>query len=202
MDEFDEARRAFAQAYAIPNDSARAHLILAKILLEESANLNQAASTWARSEATLALKLDSHLPMAHMILGKGYMAKDDLGAALGEFQKEIELDPTSWLAYWELGNLFSRKQEWAQCEYALKRAIWLNQYFVDAYTLLGKVEMDQHRANLAIEPLETAVHLNPSDSSAHYLLGRAYKQLGQETQAEREFAITRSLNHDATAAHH
>jgi Flp pilus assembly protein TadD len=41
---------------------------------------------------------------------------------------------------------------------------------------------------------EEAVRLNPLVPSAHYLLGTAYRELGQKAEAEREFELSRTLH--------
>ena len=59
--------------------------------------------------------------------------------------------------------------------------------------MLGKVELHKGDASLAVGFLERALKMDPKNSSAHYILGEAYKKLGRTADAEREFTLTESL---------
>lgn len=185
--QYDRARAAFANAFSLPPDSPQARLILGQMFLPHQLEAK------AIPELQHALVKDSRLPMAHYILGEIYRAKSQLQLALEEFEKERQVNPGLWLVYWRIGDIYARLENWDEAERALRQALLLNQDFVGPYILLGKMELKKGNAELARGYLERAVKMDPSDYSAHYLLGTTYKRLGREADAAREFGLSESL---------
>jgi Flp pilus assembly protein TadD len=64
----------------------------------------------------------------------------------------------------------------------------------EANLLLGKILVKQNKAAEAIKPLEKAVGLDPEDPIKHLQLARAYRQIGRQPEADREFAEIKRLN--------
>ncbi len=186
--DLDKSRAAFAKMFSIPSDSAAAYVALAKMMLQHQFEEK------AFSQLQKALELDPRQPQAHFMLGELYLFKSDVPRALEEFHKELQINPIQWMAYWRMGDAYTRVEKWNEAETALKQAVWLNPDFSGPYILLGKVELKKGDANLAAGFLERALKIDPNNYSAHYLLGTAYKQLGRQADAEREFELTRSLH--------
>jgi tetratricopeptide (TPR) repeat protein len=62
---------------------------------------------------------------SHLELAKALEQKSELGAALGEFRKAIELNPKDATAHYRLGGLYDRlgKPDAAKAEYAIQKAL-------------------------------------------------------------------------------
>jgi tetratricopeptide (TPR) repeat protein len=185
--DFDKSRAAFAKMFSVPPDSAGAYLALAQMMMHY--DLEEKAVP----ELEKALALDPRLPMAHFLLGEVYLYKGDVATGLEHFQKEIEINPVLWIAYWRMGDAYSRIEKWDEAERALKQSIWLNESFSGPYILLGKVELKKGDAQLAAGFLERGLKVDPNNVSAHYLLGQAYRQLGRGEEADRQFELSRTL---------
>ncbi len=185
--QYDKARAAFAKMFSLPSEAPGAHLVLAQMMLR------QEFEEVAVPELQKALAQDPRLPMAHFLLGEIYLFKSNVELALEEFRKELELNPILWLAYWRMGDAYTRIENWDKAEQALKQSIWLNQTFSGPYILLGKVELKKGDPDLAVGFLERALKMDPNNYSAHYLLATAYKQLGREAEARREFELSQTL---------
>ncbi len=185
--QYDKARAAFAKMFSLPAETPGAHLVLAQMMLR------QEFEEVAVPELQKALAQDPRLPMAHFLLGEIYLFKSNVELALEEFRKELELNPILWLAYWRMGDAYTRIENWEKAEQALKQSIWLNQTFSGPYILLGKVELKKGDPDLAVGFLERALKMDPNNYSAHYLLATAYKQLGREAEAKREFELSQTL---------
>jgi tetratricopeptide (TPR) repeat protein len=187
-EQWDKARRAFAEMFGVSGESAMAHLMLAKMMvrlqLEEQ----------APAEIEKALALDPRLPMAHFLMGEILLYKSDTPRALVEFQKELAVNPTVWLVYWRLGDSYMRLRQYDEAEKALKQALWLNDSFTGSYLMLGEIELQKGDPELARGFLERAAKLDPRNYYVHYSLGRAYQKLGRTDDANREFALQRSLS--------
>jgi len=185
--DFDRARTAFAGIFAAPPDSAAAHLMLAKMMVREH------LEDQAIPEIRKAVDLDPRLPMAHFLLGEIYLYQQSPQRALEEFQKELALNSTVWLVYWRLGDALVRLERYDEAEKVLKQSVWLNETFTGSYLLLGEIQLKKGDAALAAGFLNRALKLDPQNYYAHYALARAYQQMGQPEEANRQFAITRSL---------
>jgi tetratricopeptide (TPR) repeat protein len=189
--EFDKSRTAFAKMFSLPPDSAGTYLALAQMMMHH--DLEEKAVP----ELEKALALDPRLPMARFLLGEVYLYKGDVAAGLAYFQKEIEINPILWIAYWRMGDAYSRIEKWDEAERALKQSIWLNETFSAPYILLGKVELKKGDAQVAAGFLERGLKVDPNNVSAHYLLGQAYRQLGRNQEADRQFELSRTLRGDS-----
>lgn len=187
LGDLDKARAAFAKMFSVPPDSAGAYVALAKMMLQHQFEEKAVA------QLQKALQLDPHQPQVHFMLGEIYLFKSDVPAALKEFNQELALNPIAWDAYWRRGDAYTRLEKWDEADKALRQAIWLNPDFSGPYILLGKVEMKKGDLTLATGFLERAIKMDPNNFSAHYLLGSAYKELGRQQDAEREFELTRNL---------
>jgi tetratricopeptide (TPR) repeat protein len=184
---YDQARAAFAHMFSVPPASAQAHLILAQMMIR--AELEEKAVPELRQ----ALAMDPRLPMAHFLLGEVELYKSQVPEALEDFRQELALNPILWLAYWRMGDAYTRLEKWNDAEQALKQAVWLNENFTGPYVLLGKVELKKGDPQVAAEFLERALKMDPKNYLAHYILGTAYKQMGRDADAQREFGLSESL---------
>lgn len=178
---YDQSRIAFAKMFAVPPDSAAAHLMLAKMMIRHDFN------DQAIPELLKTIELDPKLPMAHFLLGELYLLRGKTDAGLDEFKKELEVDPMMWLAYWRMGEGYTRVDKWDLAEDALKKAIWIDQNFTGPYVMMGKVQLKKGNPDLAAEFLGRALEMDPSNPDAHFLLGKAYKDLGRNEESKREF---------------
>jgi tetratricopeptide (TPR) repeat protein len=64
----------------------------------------------------------------------------------------------------------------------------------DHYNRRGVNYLNNDQHNYAIGALKKAVKLNPSNTEAHFNLGRAYKRGGMDEKARAEFSISTRLN--------
>jgi len=188
--QFSEARTVFARMYGVPPESAQGHLVAAQMMIRED------MADEAIPELQKAVALDPTLPMAHLLLGEAWLSQSRVHPALQEFQKELQVNPVQWLAYWRMGDAYSRLGELIQSEQALEKSIWIDPYFTGPYILLGRVELRKGDPSLAARFLEHALKMDPNNYTAHYLLGQAYDRLGRKAEANREFALTRTLHAD------
>lgn len=194
--DFDSARRAFARMFAVQEDGAMAHFLLAKMMV------GQKMDDLALPQLQKALELDPQMQMAHFMTGEINSTRGDFSTALAEFQKELILNPSLWLVYWREGEAFMHLQRYPEAEQALKQSLWLNDSFTGGYLMLGEVELDKDDPNLARGFLERAVQLDPQNEYAHFFLGRAYQKLGMLDQSRLEFEkqkVLRDAKHEPSA---
>ena len=117
--QLDSARKALAQMFYVPPDSAMAYLTLGKLMVRQQ--MVEAAVP----QIETALRLEPRLTMAHFLLGEIDLYKSNPQEAIAEFQKELAVNPTVWLVYWRLGDAYMRLAKYDDAEGVLKKAIWL-----------------------------------------------------------------------------
>ena len=177
---YDEARRSFAQMYGVPPDSAAAHLFLARMLLR------QGYDPIAEQNAQQAAAMDPKLPLVHYLLGEFYLYKSNVQKAIEEFELEQKLNPGYSGTYDRLGDCYSRVERYDDAERALQRSILLDATATGPYILMGKVLVKKKDYASALNYLEKSLRMDPTNYIAHHLMGEAYRGLGREQDAERE----------------
>ncbi|MFN2974718.1 tetratricopeptide repeat protein [Terriglobus aquaticus] len=187
---FDDARRAFAEQYSFPPDSAAAHLLAARMLLRrEYVNV-------AEAEGRKALAADPKLPGANMLLGEIALAHEHLDEALANFSAEAKLDPLNGNVYERMGDAESRKGDYNAAARSLQRAVLLAPNSTGPYILLGKVMLRRNDAVTAAGYLERAERMDNHNYMTHSLLGQAYRAMGRTADAQRETSISSQLQSD------
>ena len=134
----------------------------------------------------------------HFLFGRSLLSRPDADAktterAKEEFQKELEIDPTNAGAHYVLGELAAKDQNWDEAIAQFSEATKLDPSFAEAYVGLGFSLVTVKRFAEAITPLRVAERLTPGNPAVHYSLGTALSRSGQAEEAEKEFAIHRSL---------
>jgi tetratricopeptide (TPR) repeat protein len=191
---YDDARHAFAAQYDFGPDSAAAWLVTARMLFRQELTAPAAAA------AQQAVQLDPHLPLAHRLLGEIDLANGDVSGALGEFGKEIGVNPLDGETYDRMGDAYLRSGQYASAQHALDRAVLLEPNASGPYILLGKALLGENDPVTATMYLERAVKMDPSNSMAHMLLGRAFAASGRREDADREFRVLQKMQGAAAPA--
>jgi tetratricopeptide (TPR) repeat protein len=137
-------------------------------------------------------------PGLHFLLGRSLLSRPNPDAktferAKQEFQKELELDPKNAAAYYVLGELASKEENWDEAIAQFSAAAKLDSNFAEAYLGWGFALVTMKRYQEAIPPLRIAERLTPGNPTVHYSLGTALIRIGQKEAAEKEFALHRSL---------
>jgi tetratricopeptide (TPR) repeat protein len=117
-----------------------------------------------------------------------YLMDYDQRAALAEFQKELEVDPTQWPSLLFSIMLELKRGQPETAIQLIERAARLvpeGQRWV-CHAQMGNALLALGRFEKAIPELETAVRLQPSNSSLHFSLQKAYRLAGRQAEAERE----------------
>jgi tetratricopeptide (TPR) repeat protein len=153
----------------------------------------------AEHEYELMIEREPNTPGLHFLLGRLLLSRPDADAksterAKQEFQKEIEIDPNNAGAQYVLGELASRDENWDEAITRFSAAAKLDPNFAEAYLGWGFCLVTLKRYQEAIPPLRLAERLTPGNPAVHYSLATALSRSGQKEEAEKEFAIHRSLS--------
>lgn len=191
---YPEARRAFARMFNVPAESASSYLFTARMLLR------QEFEPIAQEYAKKAVELDPHLPLAHFLLGEIYMFESRIPESIGEFQKELQINPGHAATYYKLADAYSRIQKYEDAERLLQQSIWLDATSTGPYILMGKVLEKKGEPELAKRALEHAMAMDPNNPITHHLLGQVYRDMGMSDDAARELKAAEQLQRAQNAS--
>jgi tetratricopeptide (TPR) repeat protein len=185
-------RTALDLARSAPQSTA-AHKLNAEALEEQG--------RWVPAELEYEEILKKH-PNArgiHFLLGRLLLSQPDGGPdaaarAKQEFLKELQIDPGNADAEYILGALAQRAEDYDEAVVRFSQAAKLDQNFAEAYLGWGVSLLGEKKYEEAIAPLERAERLTPRNPDIHNALATALVRTGHKAEAEKEFAILRSLS--------
>lgn len=145
------------------------------------------------------LKKDPNARGIHFLLGRLLLSWPDAGPdakerARQEFLKELQIDPGNTDAEYILGELARRAENWDEAITHFSQAAKLNPDFAEAYLGWGVSLLGDKKYEEAIAPLRIAERLTPGNPDIHNALGTALVRTGHKEEAEKEFAIHRTLS--------
>lgn len=140
----------------------------------------------AARELRAAIEIHPQIRGAYYQLGVASFQLGQFAAAEQSFTKELEFEPPDPYSLYYLGRIRleagQRQKAIGFFEKAVQASDVLDvrQRLAGNYLALGRLDD-------AIRFLEESVRARPEDGGLHYLLGRAYKQKGQQAAAQLEF---------------
>ena len=135
-----------------------------------------------------------HFLLGRLLLSRPDAPPDAAEKAKQEFLKELQIDPNNATAVDILGELARREEKWDEAISRFSQAAKLDPNFPEAYLGWGTCLVTVKRYQEAIPPLRTAARLAPANPAVHHALATALERSGHKDEAEKEFAIHRSLN--------
>jgi tetratricopeptide (TPR) repeat protein len=148
------------------------------------------------------IKTDPGAHGIHFLLGRLLLSRPDGGPdaperAKQEFLAELQIDPSNAGAEYILGELARRDEKWDEAISRFSQAAKLNPNFAEAYLGWGLCLVTVKKYEDAMAPLRTAERLTPGNPEVHHTLATALARSGHKEEADKEFAIHRSLTSDA-----
>jgi tetratricopeptide (TPR) repeat protein len=140
-------------------------------------------------------------PRPYQFLGEMYgVSPAQAGEITTRLERFVRVQPDNAQAQyyyamnlWRSGQTGETKADLAKVEAGLRRAVAIDPKMVNGFFQLGVLLSEQQRYADAVEPLRTAVRLQPDLTQAHYRLSQAYQRLGQREEAAKELAIFQKL---------
>jgi len=163
----------------------------------------QALLVWALLLSLMSgcASLGSESPDSLMKEGQQLYADKKYDEAIAKFERVIQLDKTQWLAYLYLARCYMAKGSWTK---ALSNARLAYQAAPGGEDVLptftkalwgGGVEaFNNGQFRDAISALTEYLRLQPADASGYMVLGRAYLQSGDRSEALRALLKALELN--------
>jgi Tfp pilus assembly protein PilF len=143
----------------------------------------------ARTALDKALRADPNSPLVHEGLGLLAFRQQEFGVAEAEFARAVELNSTSYIAYFfsaraQMGLAKPDSDDGAREIADLEKAIRLNPQFAPAYaTLASLYSLNPITYIEAIEAGHKAIQLEPGNLSLAVSFGFALVNMGKTTEA-------------------
>ncbi|MGH9354292.1 MAG: tetratricopeptide repeat protein, partial [Terriglobia bacterium] len=151
----------------------------------------------AIEEYRTVLKLEPDLPGIHEAIGNILLHKAKLAEALNEFEEELQIQPRSASVLTNAGQVMLMMGTDTGAAKMLTRALQMDQPPPEAHLLLGKLDLRRKDYRSAVSELTHYVSMKKDDSTAYYLLARAYRALGDKEQMDRALAVFEKTSMDA-----
>jgi tetratricopeptide (TPR) repeat protein len=136
------------------------------------------------------LKQSPDNPLLHQLLGRAYIATNDLNSAEESLKKAINLKNDLVGAYIDLGDIYSKKGVFEDAIKQYNEAIKVNPKLLQPYMLLGVIYEKQNKIDKAIENYKKALEINPKFAPAANNLAWLYAEHGGNIDAALSLAQT------------
>jgi tetratricopeptide (TPR) repeat protein len=179
------SRAILTMAIADP-DSAELHQAMARELAKKG-ETDRAIAAYRE-----ALRINPRLPGAHTELGDlFYHSLDEKlhAAAASEFQAALDGNPADEKAELAMGVLALQRGDLKTAYTDDARALQLEPNDGDACTELAKVLIQMDRKGEALQLLERAAQIEPSNYIAHFRLSTLYRQQGRTEEAKQQVEL-------------
>jgi tetratricopeptide (TPR) repeat protein len=132
-------------------------------------------------EQMLAVGKDS--PEFHLYVGKAWLAEDDTGKALSEFQAAAAARPNLPLVHYFLGRTYLEQRALPQAEEELTKDVALEPDFAYNYEDLGILYAQQHQAQKAEHFFQLAIKRDSTLVNSYVGLAKLYRDLNRYQDA-------------------
>jgi len=140
---------------------------------------------WKNSETLFlhAIAVTENNALAYNNLGGALLAEGKVDAAIGDFQKVLEINSHYAEAHHNLGDAFIQKGNRDEAIVQYQKALAINPRDERSHVNLGIVLYQSGRIEEAIAHYQKALDINPADTRAHNNLGLAFVQLNRMDEA-------------------
>lgn len=160
--------------------------------LEAQGRYAEAAAEYRKAIDKNPTALGLHDELGRALLGSRDTAS--LDAARQAFEAELNLNPSSAIAEYHLGQVMAAQQKSEEAATYFEKALELAPKSAEVMVALARVKIDAQKYKDAIALLEHAIELQPAMEAAHYNLMTAYRAAGKNKQADREQAEVNRLH--------
>lgn len=182
-----QSQEAFQRIADHAPDSYRGHQILAESLIAQR-KIDEAIAEYRE-----VLKAKPDLAGIRSAIGGLLMAEGRAREALSEFRQELRNRPDAAGLHYRIGSALVVLGDPEAAELALNRSLSLERTPLAAKKELAKLYIQQGKHAKAVPLLDQYIAMADGDASAHYLMMRAYRSLGNLPEAERHLVRFQEL---------
>jgi tetratricopeptide (TPR) repeat protein len=185
----DQSLAALKRAVELDPNSARSHLIMAESL-SDAGKLTDAVP-----EYQAAIKLDPRMDAAYLGLATTYWKQRQFDDAFPPLKHVLASSPKDPEANGIMADILEHNGEYERARQYAQTALAGNPDLIETHLVLARIDLATSHPDRAVRDLEGVLGAD-RDGAYHYLLYRAYKQLGKDQEANaafREFQERRKL---------
>ena len=127
---------------------------------------------------------------------KTYVEREQVGAAMTDVNKAIEVDPKNIDAFLMLADIYYMLGDQANITAALNRALEINPYDSRPMVKLAEINMLQQNYDLALGYVDNAMKVNTFNPKAHFVEGMIYLAKQDTAAAVKCFLTSREQDAD------
>jgi tetratricopeptide (TPR) repeat protein len=140
------------------------------------------------------LQNDRDLPL---IAGHVHADHNQYQAAIQDFTRALEIDPTMAVGYMNRGYVYNNMRLATKSEQDFRKALALNPQYGEAHLGLAYALLQSRRSTASLKEAEIASRLLPDAESLHLVKAEAYRQRAMLALAEGEYRQAIKLNPNA-----
>lgn len=145
------------------------------------------AAAWVAARVSPTIAIGLALPILLVLAARSWVQTRHWRDTTAIFSHTLQINPRSWICHINLGAEALARDDGALAERHTRAAMKLRPGAPLLWLNLGIALGQQSRFSESADALRRAVELKPDDARTHYFLGQALRQLGQRSEAEREF---------------
>ncbi len=134
---------------------------------------------------------DRDLPL---ISGYVHADHNEYAAAVHDFTRALEIDPTMAVGYMNRGYVYNDMRLPTKAEQDFRKALALNPQYGEAHLGLAYALLQSRRSTAALKEAEVATRLLPDSESLHLVKAEGYRQRSMLARAEGEYRKALTLN--------
>ncbi|EGK87561.1 tetratricopeptide repeat protein [Microcoleus vaginatus] len=138
--------------------------------------------------------VDSEAAQAYFVKGNRLKDAGDLGGAIENYQKALELNPGDAEVHKKLAEVYVLQGEFEKAIASCNLAIKFKPDFAAAYLTMGNAQHAQGQLEMAIQAYLQALEIQPKFAEASANLGSMYYKLGQLEQAANYYQKALAIN--------
>ena len=189
MQRFDEARAVIEALIQNHEDTAPAHALMGTLLLAQRRPVE------ALEHLQIAEQGNARLPALHCVIGGAYARLRQWGKAKRAFQKALEIDGDSAVAWEGLARCYLAMLQPSKAADASLRAVGLLHCFPAAHFDLGLALVRLGRMERAVTAFETCLYFQPQHIRAAKWLGRIYLHVYKDQAKADEYFARAEKSH-------
>ena len=144
------------------------------------------------------LEGDRDLPL---IAGYVHAGHNEYQAAVDDFTRALEIDPTIAVGYMNRGYVYNDMRLATKAEWDFRKALALNPQYGEARLGLAYALLQLRRSTAALKEAEIATRLLPDSESLHLVKAEGYRQRAMLARAEGEYRKALKLNPNAPTSY-
>ena len=156
----------------------------------------------AIEELKISVRMNSDSELTHNLLGLVYLDSRQYDEAVSHFDRALQLNPYFTDVHNNLGTVFRKRGEFPQALESFSRALEDPTYRTPekVHYNIGQTYLEMNDPVRAVESLKEALSITPKYGKARLELAKAFRSMGQHSEAKSQLEAVIRLLPDTEAA--